>query len=53
MICHKDLAAGQKVPQMVIVRDPATGTVQTKVLCSIGCIREHNRMKMGLAELVK
>jgi hypothetical protein len=53
MICGVSIAAGVKVPQMVIVKDQATGTSQTKVLCSINCIREHNRNKMGLAELVK
>jgi CRISPR/Cas system-associated protein Cas10 (large subunit of type III CRISPR-Cas system) len=52
-VCHRIIASGTKVPQMIQVKDQSTGIVQTKVLCSIGCIREYNRGKMGLAELVK
>lgn len=53
MICDKTIPRGMKVTQMVNVKDHASGTVTTKVLCSINCVREYNRNKMGLAELVK
>ena len=53
MICATKIAHGRKVTQMVNVRNPETGTIETKVLCSIECVRQYNRKKMGLAELVK
>lgn len=53
MVCKKVIPHGMKVTQMVNVKDYATGTVNTKVLCSIGCVREYNRTRVGLAELVK
>jgi hypothetical protein len=48
MMCGKPMPIGHKPIQMVIVRDAATGTAQTKVLCSIACVRLHNRKRMGL-----
>lgn len=53
LVCKKILPLGTKVTQMVNVKDTDTGTSQTRVLCSINCVREWNRVKMGLAELVK
>lgn len=49
MQCGKIMPSGGKPIQMVIVRDAATGTAQTKVLCSIECVRQYNRGKMGLS----
>jgi hypothetical protein len=48
MMCGKPMPIGHKPIQMVIVRDVATGTAQTKVLCSIECVRQHNKQRMNL-----
>jgi hypothetical protein len=53
MICGTKMAPGQKPAMMTIVKDPDTGTIQSRVLCKLECIREYNRTKMGLAELIK
>jgi hypothetical protein len=49
MVCLKPMPPGGKPIQMVIERDPATGTAQTKVLCSIACVQQRNKQRMGLA----
>lgn len=52
-ICSRELPAGFKVCMMVNVRDDQTGTISTHPLCGIDCVKQWNRKKMGLAELVK
>lgn len=48
MMCGKIMPPGGKAIQMVVVRDEKTGTAQTKVLCSIECVRQHNKQRMNL-----
>ena len=53
LICKTTLPEGRKVTMMINVKDDATGTISTHPLCSIECVKQWNKVKMGLAELVK
>lgn len=53
MICGSVIPKGRAPIQPVVQRDPGTGTIQTFYLCSVECVRQHNKRKMGLAELIK
>lgn len=54
--CH---ICGEKIPfnkapvQRIAWRDHATGLDMGASICSVNCVREFNRKKMGMAELVK
>lgn len=53
LMCKKELPLGHKVAMMANLKDDATGIVTTHPICSLNCVREYNKVKMGMSELVK
>lgn len=51
MICGRELAPSQKVCMMANVKDEASGIVTTHPICSLECVRQYNKRRMGLAQV--
>lgn len=51
MICKVPLPIGHKVAMMVNLKDDNTGLITTHPLCSLNCVREYNKFKMGMAAI--
>jgi hypothetical protein len=52
-ICKKPLPPNKPPALIAPIRDPATGTLSNEFYCSAYCVRERNRIKLGLAEDIK
>lgn len=51
LMCGTELRPGQKVTMMANLKDEASGIVTTHPICSIECVRQYNRKRMGLAQI--
>jgi hypothetical protein len=53
MICSAPIPEGRHGVQIKSWRDHSTGLLHSGVICSVTCVQEYNRQKLGLAELIK
>lgn len=51
MMCGRELSPGQKITMMANVKDDASGIITTHPICSIECVRQYNKRRMGLAQI--